>query len=75
MISTDSYAALVFQFLLRLEFVEALSDIEVGGKRECCDEFLFVSLYAGVCIFLVTSVSAGVCVSFVLIELVMRENV
>ena len=58
-----------------LEFVEALSDVEICGDRECCDEFFFVGLYAGVCVFFATSVSTSVCVSFVLIEPVVRENV
>ena len=74
LVSIDSYAALVFQFLLTLEFIEALSDVEICGDRECCDKF-FVGLYAGVCVFFVTSVSASVCVLFVLIEPVVHENV
>ena len=54
---------LVFQFLLTLEFVEAFSDVEIGGDGEGRDEFLFVGLYA------------GACVSFLTVESVVRENV
>ena len=70
-----SYAALVFQSPLMLEFVKTLSDIEVCGEGEGCDEFLFVSLYAGVCVFLVVSVSTGVCVRFASTDPVVCENV
>ena len=58
-----------------LEFVEAFSEVEVCGKGEGHDKFLFVSLYAGVCVFFIVSVSTGVCVRFVLIKPVVRENV
>ena len=33
-VSIDSYAALVFQFLLMLKFVEMLSDIEISGEGD-----------------------------------------
>ena len=46
-----------------LEFIETLSDIEIGGDREGRDEFLFV----GLC--------AGACVGFLTVESVVRENV
>ena len=46
-----------------LEFVKALSDIEICGDGEGRDEFLFVGLYAGACIGLLT------------VESVVRENV
>ena len=42
--------------------MEALSDVEIGGNREGQDEFLFVSLYA------------SVCVSFLTVESVVCEN-
>ena len=48
---------------MTLEFVEALSDIEISGDGEGRDEFLLVSLYA------------GVCVGFLAVESVIRENV
>ena len=62
-VSIDSYAVLVFQFLLTLEFVKVLSDIEICGDGEGRDEFLFVSLYAGACVGLLT------------VESVVHENV
>ena len=46
-----------------LKFVEALSDVEIGGDGEGRDECLFVSLYA------------GACVGFLIVESVVRENV
>ena len=61
-----------------LEFVEALSDVNIGGEGnlQLQDEFIVVGLYAGVCIFLdLVSVSASVCVRFALTDPVMCENV
>ena len=58
-----------------LEFVEALSDVNICGEGDRRDKFFFVSFYTGVCVFLVVSISAGVCVRFVSTEPVVCENV
>ena len=59
--SVSSYAVLVFQSLLMLEFVEVLSDINIGGERDLRDEFYVAGLYAGICVFLdIVGVGAGI---------------
>ena len=60
-----------------LEFVKALSDIDVCGESDLrlWDEFFVVGLCAGVCVFLVVCVNAGVCVRFVSTDPVVRKNV
>ena len=59
-----------------LKFVEALSDVNIRGKRNLRGEFCVAGLYAGVCVFLdIVSVSASVCIRFASTDPVMRENV
>ena len=59
---------LVFQFLLTLEFVKALSDMV--RKIDMMSSSLSVCT-----VFLVVSVGTGVCVGFASTDPVMRENV